>query len=199
MIASTSERCGTPSQPFAGFFRVGCWRIPCPPRPFACDDLASGHASHCINYLTDRCAVTGTKITKRLRRRERQLVLLSGALERFRRVLDSINHLIVFLDWHQSNDLVLAARSIELEWPFEIHKLADWVFMHHSGHSSVQAQVDGFRSDFRRTDSRTSRNDTRRRCVSSHSTSRTQRTLSSSVTRPTSRSSGWSRSTRGSR
>ncbi|MEA2811303.1 MAG: hypothetical protein QOJ17_5444 [Rhodospirillaceae bacterium] len=48
-------------------------------------------------------------------------------------------------------------------------------------------------------DARTSRNDTRRRCVSSHSTRRTQRKLCSSVSRPTSRSSGWSRSTRGSR
>ena len=45
----------------------------------------------------------------------------------------------------------------------------------------------------------TSRKDTRRRCVSSHSTRRTQRKLSSSVSRPTVRSSGWSRSTRGSR
>jgi len=52
-------------------------------------------------------------------------VFLSGALERFRRISDSINYLVVSLDWHQSNDLVLAARSIALERPFEINELAD--------------------------------------------------------------------------
>jgi len=62
---------------------------------------------------------------KRLRGRERQLVFLRGALERFGWVLDSINYLIVFLDWHQSNDLVLAWRSIVLECPFEMDKLTN--------------------------------------------------------------------------
>jgi hypothetical protein len=52
-------------------------------------------------------------------------MFLSGALERFRRVLDPINDLIVFLDWHQANDLVLAARSVVLKRPFEIDKLAN--------------------------------------------------------------------------
>ena len=53
-----------PSQPFTGFFRVGyqCWRIPRPPRRVAGNDLASANASHHINHLTDRCAVTGTKV-----------------------------------------------------------------------------------------------------------------------------------------
>ncbi len=46
---------------------------------------------------------------------------------------------------------------------------------------------------------RASRNETRQRRRSSQSVSRTQRKLSSSVTRPTAFSSGWSRSTRGSR
>src|SRR5262245_47965630 len=67
---------------------------------------------------------------KRLGGRERQLMFLRGALERFRRALDSINYLIVFLDWHQSNDLVLASRSIVLECPFEIDKLTNRIFMH---------------------------------------------------------------------
>jgi hypothetical protein len=57
--------------------------------------------------------------------RERQLVFLGRALESFRRALDSVDDLIVFLDWHQSNDLVLAARGIVPKRPFEIDKLAD--------------------------------------------------------------------------
>jgi hypothetical protein len=62
---------------------------------------------------------------KRLRGREGQLIFLSGALERFRRILDSINDLVVSLDWHQPDDLVLATRSVELERAFEIDNLAD--------------------------------------------------------------------------
>jgi len=71
------------------------------------------------------------KTAKRLRGRERQLVFLSGALECFRRVLDPINDLIISLDWHQANYLVLAARNVVRERPFEINKLTDWIFMHH--------------------------------------------------------------------
>jgi len=63
--------------------------------------------------------------TKRLRGREGQLIFLSGALERFRRVLDSINDLVVSLYWHQSNDLVLTTSSVVLERAFEIDNLAD--------------------------------------------------------------------------
>ena len=61
----------------------------------------------------------------RLRGREGQLIFLSGALERFRRVLDSIDDLVVTLYWHQSNDLVLTTRSVVLERAFEIDNLAD--------------------------------------------------------------------------
>lgn len=62
---------------------------------------------------------------KRLRGRERQLVFLSGALECFRRVLDPIKDPIVSLDWHQSSDLVFAARSVVLKRTFEIDSLAN--------------------------------------------------------------------------
>jgi len=69
--------------------------------------------------------------TKRLRGREGQLIFLSSALERFRRVLDSIDDLVVSLYWHQSNDLVLTTRSVVLERAFEIDNLTDWISMHH--------------------------------------------------------------------
>jgi hypothetical protein len=62
---------------------------------------------------------------KRLRGRERQFTFLSGAFKRFRRVLDPINDLIVPLDWYQTDYLILAPRSISLEWPPEVHKLAN--------------------------------------------------------------------------
>jgi len=53
------------------------------------------------------------------------LVFLCGALEYFRRVLDPIKDPIVSLDWHQSSDLVLAARSVVLKRTFEIDSLAN--------------------------------------------------------------------------
>ena len=64
------------------------------------------------------------KTAKGLRGGKRQLVFLSGTLECFRRVLDSINDLVVFLDRYQADDRVVALRSIVLKRPFEIHKLA---------------------------------------------------------------------------
>jgi len=57
-------------------------------------------------------------------------VFLGGALEWLRRLLDPINDLVVSLDRHQANDLVLEARSLVLQGSVEIHKLADGVFMH---------------------------------------------------------------------
>ena len=55
---------------------------------------------------------------------------------------------------------------------------------------SARFQPSGLSLDAPQVASRASRNDTRRRCVSSHSTRRTQRKLSSRVSRPTWRSSG---------
>ena len=57
--------------------------------------------------------------------RERQLVFFGRTLERFRRVLNSINDLVAFLDRYQANDLVQAARGIIPERPFETHALTD--------------------------------------------------------------------------
>ena len=57
--------------------------------------------------------------------RERQLVFFGRTLERFRRVLNSINDLVAFPDRYQANDLVQAARGIIPERPFEIHALTD--------------------------------------------------------------------------
>ena len=55
-------------------------------------------------------------------RAKRQLIFLSGALECFRLVLDPIEDLIVFLDRHQSNDLVLAVAAWILERTFEMNR-----------------------------------------------------------------------------
>ena len=57
--------------------------------------------------------------------RERQLVFFGRTLERFRRVLNSINDLVAFPDRYQANDLVQAARGIIPERPFETHALTD--------------------------------------------------------------------------
>ena len=74
---------------------------------------------------SDNPSASHVSTRKRLRGREGQLIFLSGALERFRRVLDSIDDLVVSLYWHQSNDLVLTTRSVVLERAFEIDNLAD--------------------------------------------------------------------------
>jgi hypothetical protein len=53
------------------------------------------------------------------------LEFLSGALERFRGVLDSVDDLVVSLYRHQSNDLIFTTRSVVLERAFEIDDLAN--------------------------------------------------------------------------
>jgi hypothetical protein len=52
-------------------------------------------------------------------------MLLGSALECFRRMLDSLNDLVVSLDGHQTYDLVFTARSIDLKRPLEVHELPD--------------------------------------------------------------------------
>jgi hypothetical protein len=67
-----------------------------------------------------------------LRGRKRQLMFFGGSLECLRRILDPVNYLVVSLNRDPADDLVLAARGIVLERSFEIYKLTDRVFMHHS-------------------------------------------------------------------
>jgi len=73
----------------------------------------------------NRRGCTFKRRAKRLRRRKSKLVFLSGALERFRCALDTVHYLIVFFDWDQSNDLVLAACSVVLKGSREVDKLAE--------------------------------------------------------------------------
>jgi len=87
--------------------------------------LLFGRAAHARKTTRLEAARRCVQAAKRLRGRERQLTFLSGAFERFRRALDPINDLIVSLDWYQTDYLVFAARSIPLEWPLEVHKLAN--------------------------------------------------------------------------
>src|SRR5262249_22873672 len=66
----------------------------------AIDVPLSRGAAHSRRQSDLKVRAAREKTPKRLRERERQLVFLRGALECFGWVLDSINYLIVFLDWH---------------------------------------------------------------------------------------------------
>src|SRR5215470_20258748 len=89
----------------------------------------SGHVrrtSSCLLWANSGHSAV-SKVSAKSELSSRKLMLLDGALKRFRRTFDPVVKAVISLNWQHSNDLALP-RTGTAERPLKIDNLTDGVF-----------------------------------------------------------------------